>query len=280
MSARVRSLPKPEYIPSMTGSKYSYAVIQLESQSVLNPNAHMFVQEDYYQAESDVAIMTQLLLKAGLKEWGEKAFTSAQFEMKQVHCRDTFRPKHSREMTHTQRQTALESHMFIKEERDGKIKGRTVAFGSKQRDYIFKEDDSSPTIATESVLVSCIIGCQIAHDCTMVASLLYYRKLVKSLTDIVFVRNPFDSCVANKTVEGEQMTICFHVDDCKLSHRKRKVMDRMIEYLRQESERIFEDRSGAMTVGRGKVHKYLGTTLDTPSVAKLRSVCSTTSTRS
>jgi hypothetical protein len=58
------------------------------------------------------------------------------------------------------------------------------------------------------------------------------------------------------------MTICFHVDDCKLSHGKTKVMDRMIEYLRQEYDSIFEDGSGAMTVSRGKVHKYLGMTLD------------------
>jgi hypothetical protein len=58
------------------------------------------------------------------------------------------------------------------------------------------------------------------------------------------------------------MTICFHVDDCKLSHRKRKVMDHMIKYLRREYESIFEDGSGAMTVSRGKVHKYLGMTLD------------------
>jgi hypothetical protein len=96
----------------------------------------------------------------------------------------------------------------------------------------------------------------------MVASLLYYRKFVKSLTDIDFVINPYDPCVANKMIKGEQMTICFHVDDCKLSHRKRKVMDRMIKYLHQEYESIFEDGSGAMTVSRGKVHKYLGMTLD------------------
>jgi hypothetical protein len=53
----------------MTGSKYSYAVTQLETQVVLNPDAHMFVQEDFYQAKSSVvaAIMTQLSLKAGLK---------------------------------------------------------------------------------------------------------------------------------------------------------------------------------------------------------------------
>ena len=89
-----------------------------------------------------------------------------------------------------------------------------------------------------------------------------FKSVVLSLTDVGFIINPYDSCVANKTIEGEQMTICFHVDNCKLSHRKQKVMDRMIEYLRQEYESIFEDGSGAMTVSRGKVHKYLGMTLD------------------
>jgi hypothetical protein len=58
------------------------------------------------------------------------------------------------------------------------------------------------------------------------------------------------------------MTIYFHVDDCKLSHHNPKVMDRMITWLRQKYESIFEDGSGKMTVSRGKIHKYLGMTLD------------------
>jgi hypothetical protein len=74
---------------------------------------------------------------------------------------------------------------------------------------------------------------------TMVASLLYYRKFVKSLTDVGFIINPYDPCVVNKIIEGKQMTIYFHVDDCKLSHRKKKVMNTMIEYLREEYECIF-----------------------------------------
>jgi hypothetical protein len=77
-----------------------------------------------------------------------------------------------------------------------------------------------------------------------------------------FVINPYDPCIANKKIEGEQMTMCFHVDDCKLSHRKTKVMDSMIEYLRQEYESIFKNGSGVMTVSRGKIHKYPGMTLD------------------
>jgi hypothetical protein len=139
------------YTLRMPGSKYSYAVIKLESQGVLNPNAHMFVQEEFYQAEPDVvaAIIRQLSLKAGLKEWGDKAFTDAHSEMKQLHFRNTFKPKHWQDLRQVQQQTVLESHMFLKHKRDGKIKGRTVAGENKQRDYISKEDASSPTVATE-----------------------------------------------------------------------------------------------------------------------------------
>jgi hypothetical protein len=124
----------------MTGYNYLYAVTQLESQGVLYPDAHMFVQDDFYQEEPAVveAIMTQLSLKAGLKEWGKKGFKAAHSEMKQLHLRNTFKPKHWRELSKAQRQTVLESHMFLKLERDGKIKGRTVAGGNKQRDYISK----------------------------------------------------------------------------------------------------------------------------------------------
>jgi hypothetical protein len=49
-STRVRTQARQGYTPSMTGSKYSYAVTQLESQGVLYPDAHMFVQDDFYQA--------------------------------------------------------------------------------------------------------------------------------------------------------------------------------------------------------------------------------------
>jgi hypothetical protein len=107
-----------------------------------------------------------------------------------------------------------------------------------------------------------LVQCQNALYGTIGASLLHYRKFVKILMDTEFIINPYNPCVANKIIEGKQMTICFHVDDCKLSHHKKKVMDTMIEYLREEYESIFEDGTGAMKVIRGKIHKYLGMTLD------------------
>jgi hypothetical protein len=105
----------------MTGSKCSYAVTQQETQGVLNPDAHIFVQVDFYQAESDIvtAIMTQLSLKAGMKEWGDQAFKAARSEMKQLHLRNTCKPKHWHDLSQVQRQTVLESHMFLKKKRDG-----------------------------------------------------------------------------------------------------------------------------------------------------------------
>ena len=58
------------------------------------------------------------------------------------------------------------------------------------------------------------------------------------------------------------MTICFHVDDCKLSHESSDVLAETIKWLRTEYESIFEDGSGAMKVHTGRIHEFLGMTLD------------------
>ena len=63
-------------------------------------------------------------------------------------------------------------------------------------------------------------------------------------------------------IDGQQMTICYHVENFKLIHCRRKFNDQIIKRLRQEDERIFKDGSGKITVSRVKVHKYLGMTLD------------------
>jgi hypothetical protein len=89
-----------------------------------------------------------------------------------------------------------------------------------------------------------LVQCQNALYGTMVASLQNYHKFTKSLTSFGFEINPYDPCVANKTVNGTQMTICFHVDDCKLSHSSSRANDNMIDWLRQEYESIFDNGLG------------------------------------
>ena len=86
-----------------------------------------------------------------------------------------------------------------------------------------------------------LVQCQNELYGTMVARLLYYRKFTNSLTGVGFKINSYDPCAANKMIDGQQMTICYHVDDCKLSHRMSKFNDQMIKWLRQEYESIFED---------------------------------------
>jgi hypothetical protein len=174
----------------MPGSKYSYAVTQIVIQGVLNTDAHMFLQEDFYQTEPNVvgSIMTQLSLNSGLKEWGDKAFTAAQSEMKQLHFRNTFKPKHYLELSKVQLQTVLESHMFIKQKRYRKIKGRTVTGGNNQRDCISKKDASLQTVATVSELMSCIIDAKEERDVVVVGIPNAVQTRVENEKDMAFIK--------------------------------------------------------------------------------------------
>ena len=117
----------------MTGKRYKYAIIQLEIQGVLHPDAHMFVQEYFYQAEPEVviSILTQFSLKAGFKSLGYNDNSVAKSDIKQMHLRNTFIPMHRCDMTNEERHIVLESHMFLKQKRDGKIKVLTVSGGNK-----------------------------------------------------------------------------------------------------------------------------------------------------
>jgi hypothetical protein len=76
----------------------------------------MFVQEDFYQSDPNVMahVMSQLSLKSGLKQWGNKVYAAVTSEMKQLHFRNTFKPKHWSKLSKSQCQMVLESHMFIK----------------------------------------------------------------------------------------------------------------------------------------------------------------------
>jgi hypothetical protein len=83
----------------------------------------------------------------------------------------------------------MESHMFLKLKRDGKIKGRTVAGGNKQRDYISKEDDSSPTVTMESVLLSCIIDAEEHRDVAVVdIPNAFVQTCVENEKDMAFIK--------------------------------------------------------------------------------------------
>ena len=84
------------------------------------------------------------------------------------------------------------------------------------------------------------------------SSLLYYRKFRKDIESIGFVVNPYDLCVANRIVEKQQQTVCWHVDDLKSSHRNTKVNDNFLEWLNLKYGDIVEVKAT-----RGNKHDYL-----------------------
>ena len=111
-------------------------------------------------------------------------------------------------------------------------------------------------------LMSLLVECYNTIYGTMVAGLLYNRKFSKSLKERGFKMNPYDACVWNKSIKGNQLMICFHVGDCKVSHVNVRVVNYTIEWLRKEYESIFTDGTGKMKVACGKVHTYLCMTID------------------
>ena len=92
---------------------------------------------------------------------------------------------------------------------------------------------------------------------TIHAALIFWRKFTKQITEWGFTVNPYDWCVANKMVRGSQLTITWHVDDLKISHVDKEVLEDLITQL----EGAFRT-DGPLTVHRGKKHDYLGMWLD------------------
>ncbi len=87
------------------------------------------------------------------------------------------------------------------------------------------------------------------------SALLFYRKLVEDLESNGFKLNPYDPCVANKTVNGKQMNVCWHVDDLKVSHIDPNEVTIFGNWL---------SKTYGVTVAAhcGKAHNYLGMIFD------------------
>jgi hypothetical protein len=110
-------------------------------------------------------LLANLSLKQSIKLFGkEKTMASATAEMQQIHWRELFRPKHYHELTPQQKSRVVESFQFFKEKSNGRLKDRLVLGGNVQRDYISKDEASSPTANTEAVIITCIIEAKENRD--------------------------------------------------------------------------------------------------------------------
>jgi hypothetical protein len=249
-------------------------------------------------------ILTQMTAKAGIRLYGEKAEQALMQEFAQLEELGVFHAKNPKELTREQKGEALRAINLITKKRDGRIKGRTVADGSMQKDMYEKSQTASPTISTDALLISLIVDAHEQRDvavadvvaaylkadmndytllkfmgesvdimCKMnpkheeyvtnesgkkvlyvqllkalygcvVSALLWYELFSGHLKEMGFEINPYDSCIANKVINGKQCTIAWYVDDMKISHVSKDVVTQIIQEL--------EKKFGKMSVTRGQ----------------------------
>jgi len=255
--------------------------------------------------------LTQMNARQGIKMFGDRAIEALATEYSQLDGLTVFKPEDASKLTEEQKKAALNVIDLIKHKRCGKVKGRAVADGRKQRTEFTKMDTSSPAVTLEAFIATLVIDAMESRDIaitdvagaflkadmpdyvlirltgsslkailranrskyekfvtmengkpvlyvrllkamygTLKAALLWYELLSETLTKEGFVLNPYDPCVANKIVNGSQFTICWYVDDLKLSHASPEEVTKMVSKL--------EEYFGEMNVSRGKNHTYLG----------------------
>ena len=93
---------------------------------------------------------------------------------------------------------------------------------------------------------------------TLQAASLWWKDLTKYLVEeLGFEVNPHDLCVVNKTINDKQCTIGWHVDDLMISHVDEDVIEDIVRKLQEKY-----GKEAPLTVNRGKIHDYLGMTID------------------
>jgi hypothetical protein len=93
--------------------------------------------------------------------FGEAGVDAVKKELTQPHEQGVLAPK---ELDNEERKAAFQYLMFLKQKRDGTVKGRGCADGRKQREHTSKEEASSTTVVIESVLLSCVINAKENRD--------------------------------------------------------------------------------------------------------------------
>ena len=251
----------------------------------------------------------QVSVEECIKRYGQAAIQAVLSEYAQLDDKKC-KPRYAHTLTHSERKGALNLITMVKQNRCGKIKGRACADNRKQRSYVPRKDETSPTLQLESLLLSLLIdahenrhvgtadvagafllanmidfvlvklkGESVSIMCKMNPSykqyvtiengkevlylqlvkalygciqsaLSWYKTFTGKLSELGFTLNKYDPCVANKWINGSQCTICWYVDDTKMSHKDPKVIDWLVHELEQEF--------GKLTVKRGNKHTFVG----------------------
>jgi hypothetical protein len=333
------SKPPVHLEPSLSGKSYKEVVKDNYKKAVNHLITQVLPDDTFEYTPEEAVILAEVFVQVynmtqGIRKFGERGEQAAFIEAKQLHDRNCFRPIDVNTLTQEERRNAMNALMLLTEKRDGTIKGRQVTDGSKQRNWMTKEEAASPTVALESIFITAAIEAREGREVAIVdlpnafiqtlnqvlekhhkrdilkvrgpladlliqiapdfygpyatkengvtvlyleilralygmikSPLLFYRKLRKDLEDDGFEINPYDICVANKMINGNQITVTWHVDDLKVSHVEPKVVDDFIEWARSKYEDV---KITKMKPSRGKIHNYLGMVLDYSEPGKVK----------
>lgn len=105
------------------------------------------------------------------------------------------------------------------------------------------EQDGSMIVRLDKALYGCVES-----------ALLWYQHLKATLLKFGFVPSPIDACVYNSGTGKDQMTVCVHVDDLLVTCKSPMKIDNLVNHL--------INSYGEVKVNSGKVHSYLGMTID------------------
>ena len=118
---------------------------------------------------------------------------------------NTFIAIDASKLTRKQKKKALRTLSIIKGKRDSTIKGRTCTDGRKQRLWKTKQESASPTVHTDSVMLSMIVG---AHEKRSIAVGDFKGAYLNAIMDeFLHVR-----------LEGEQVEIMCRINPECLKH--------------------------------------------------------------
>ena len=81
------------------------------------------------------------------------------------------------------------------------------------------------------------------------SALLWYDLYVSVLEGMGFVLNPYNMCVANKTIDRKQCTVAWYVTNNKISHVEQEVIDDIVDKIGKHFP--------GLTISKGTEHTFL-----------------------
>ena len=137
----------------------------------------------------------------GYKKIGKDEVDAVLAELKQIHDRMVIYPRDPTKMTKEEKHAALQYLMFLKKKRCGRIKGRGCADGRKQRLTMNKNEVSASTVATEALVITCVIDAMEHRDVATFDKPGEFMKTDMEGEDVnIYESEPIRSSICNSTL--------------------------------------------------------------------------------